>query len=193
MCFFAKREKDYTTVLGCIHRISGEVPKCPSSVVVRSFKLWENGLFLSSLISMVLTLSHQWLNSWIILLNLSFVLHKQCQKLILFCLISEFYQCKHRHWIWMLKCDNWFWHLRFPLLGPFWNNFRHCALVEEYQIPCCPTNSELKYQQKQSAKLRLKNIAALLFLQLILVTNIWTGQHFSNQGILTLSAVAYRW
>ena len=84
MCFFAKREKDYTTVLGCIHRISGEVPKCPSSVVVRSFKLWENGLFLSSLISMVLTLSHQWLNSWIILLNLSFVLHKQCQK---FCFV----------------------------------------------------------------------------------------------------------
>lgn len=112
---------------------------------------------------------------------------------ILFGLTSEFYQCEDRHWIWMLKCDNWLWHLRIQLLGPFWNNFRHCALVEEYQIPCCPTNSELKYQQKQSAKLRLKNIAALLFLQLILVTNIWTGQHFSNQGILTLSAVAYRW
>ena len=83
-CFFAKREKDYTTVLGCIHRILGEVPKCPSSVVVSSFKLWENGFFLSSLISMVLTLSHQWLNSWIILLNLSLVLHKQCQK---FCFV----------------------------------------------------------------------------------------------------------
>ena len=102
MCFFAKREKDYTTVLGCIHRISGEVPKCPSSVVVRSFKLWENGLFLSSLISMVLTLSHQWLNSWIILLNLSFVLHKQCQK---FCFVSKFYQSEDRHWIW-IECWN---------------------------------------------------------------------------------------